>query len=400
MEIQELIKERAKHHFDDVLAVRRHLHQYPELSKQEKQTAEFICNYLCGLEGVHFQKNVAGYGIVGFVEGLSGGDCVALRADMDALPIEEATNLPFKSKNEGVMHACGHDVHISVLLGAITILSDLRNEFRGRVMFIFQPSEEEYPGGAVVMLSQGIFDKVRPSRIFALHTTPEMETGKIGLREGKYMASTDEIYIEVRGRGGHGATPELNIDPIVAASHIVIALQTLVSRNANPTMPTTFSVGRFIAQGRTNIIPSTVDLECIIRTFDEAWRREAHRLIHRIVENTAAAYGARADVFIDHGYPYVYNDPASVKKARTWAKGYLGEDKVEDINMRMTAEDFSYFAQQVPACYFRLGTAIKGKPVTNLHTANFDVDEHCLEVGMGLTALFAINSLSEAETTE
>ena len=295
------------------------------------------------------------------------------------------------------MHACGHDVHMSVLLGAITILSELREQFSGKVMFIFQPSEEHYPGGAITMLNAGIFNNITPSKIFALHTTPEMDTGKIGIKEGKYMASTDEIYIEVRGKGGHGATPELDIDPIVAASHVVIALQTLVSRNANPTMPTTFSVGRFIAEGRTNIIPSKVDLECIIRTFDEDWRKQAHKLIHRIAENTAKAYGATADVFIDHGYPYVYNNPELVKETRTIAKEYLGEENVLDINMRMTAEDFSYFAQKVPACYFRLGTRIAGKPVTNLHTANFDVDERCLEHGMGITAFFAIKGLETIE---
>ena len=242
MKIQEQIKELAKHHFGDVIALRRHLHQYPELSKQEKETANFICNYLGKLQGVSFRRDIAGHGICGFVEGKPANKCVALRADMDALPICENTNLDFKSKNEGIMHACGHDVHMSVLLGAITILSELREQFFGKVMFIFQPSEEHYPGGAITMLNSGIFNNISPSKIFALHTTPEMDTGKIGIKEGKYMASTDEIYIEVRGKGGHGATPELDIDPIVAASHIVIALQTLVSRNANPTMPTTFSV--------------------------------------------------------------------------------------------------------------------------------------------------------------
>ncbi len=395
MKIQEQIKELARHHFDDVVAIRRHLHRFPELSKQEKETANYICNCLSGLEGVSFQRDIAGHGICGFVQGREGESCVALRADMDALPIVEQTNLPFKSENEGVMHACGHDVHIAVLLGTIQILSELRNEFSGKAMFIFQPEEEHNPGGAITMLNAGIFDNIKPTKIFALHTTPEMPTGKIGIKEGKYMASTDEIYIEVRGKGGHGATPELNIDSIVAASHIVIALQTLVSRNANPSMPTTFSVGRFIAEGRTNIIPSKVDLECIIRTFDEDWRREAHGLIHRIAENTAQAFGAKADVFIDHGYPYVYNNPELVRQAKTWAKDYLGEDNVLDINLRMTAEDFSYFAQKVPACYFRLGTKIEGKPITNLHTANFDVDERCLEIGMGVSALFALKSLAE-----
>ncbi len=394
MRIQEVIQKSASHHLADVIAIRRHLHQYPELSKQEKNTADFICQQLDGIEGVSYQRNIAGHGICGYIIGkLPSDKCVALRADMDALPIKEKTNLPFKSLNEGVMHACGHDVHMAILIGTIRILSELREHFGGKVMFIFQPSEEHYPGGAITMLNAGIFKEETPSKIFALHTTPEMETGKIGIKEGKYMASTDEIYIEVRGKGGHGATPELNTDPIVATSHVVLALQTLVSRNANPTMPTTFSVGRFIAEGRTNIIPSKVDLECIIRTFDEDWRKQAHQHIHRIAENTARAYGAEADVFIDHGYPFVNNDSELVKASKEWAESYIGKENVLDINMRMTAEDFSYFAQRIPACYWRLGTKIKDKQITNLHTANFDVDEQCLEYGMGLSALFAIKGL-------
>lgn len=394
MRIQEIIQKSALHHLDDVIAIRRHLHQHPELSKQEKNTADFICQQLDNIKGVSYQRDIAGHGICGYIVGeLPSNNCVALRADMDALPIKEKTNLPFKSLNEGVMHACGHDVHMAILIGTIRILSELREHFGGKVMFIFQPSEEHYPGGAITMLNAGIFKDETPSKIFALHTTPEMETGQIGIKEGKYMASTDEIYIEVRGKGGHGATPELNTDPIVAASHVVLALQTLVSRNANPTMPTTFSVGRFIAEGRTNIIPSKVDLECIIRTFDEDWRKQAHQHIHRIAENTAKAYGAEADVFIDHGYPFVNNDSELVKASKEWAESYIGKENVLDINMRMTAEDFSYFAQRIPACYWRLGTKIKDKQITNLHTANFDVDEQCLEYGMGLSALFAIKGL-------
>lgn len=398
MEIQNKIRNSAMRHFGDVIAFRRYFHQYPELSKQEKKTADFICNYLDTLDGVSYRRNIAGNGICGFVESSIESDkCIALRADMDALPITETTNLPFKSKNTGIMHACGHDVHMSVLMGAITILSELRNEFEGKVMFIFQPSEEHYPGGAITMLNEEIFEPIKPSRIYALHTTPEMYAGKVGMKEGKYMASTDEIYISVLGKGGHGATPDLNIDPIVAASHIVIALQTLVSRNANPTLPTTFSIGKFIAEGRTNVIPSQVDMECIIRTFDEQWRKQAHKLIHRIVENTARAFGATADVFIDHGYPYVFNDSETTKQVRTWSKEYMGEDNVLDINMRMTAEDFAYFAQRVPACYFRLGTRKKGSPVTNLHTSDFDVDEKCMEYGTGLSAYIAIKSLANTD---
>lgn len=394
-EITEKIKEKARQHFKDVVAFRRHLHQYPELSKQEKATSEYICSILDTIDGVEYKANVGGYGVYGFVKGKNpNGKAVALRADMDALPIKECTNLPFASRNEGAMHACGHDAHTAILLGTIKLLSELRDSFDGQVMFIFQPSEEHYPGGAITMLNDGIFKDITPSAIFALHTTPELECGKIGLKEGKYMASTDEIYIEVRGKGGHGATPDLNIDPIVAASHVVIALQTLVSRNANPTLPTTFSVGTFIANGRTNIIPSKVDLECIIRTFDDNWRKEAHKLIHRISENTAKAFGATADVFIDHGYPYLYNNPKLTKATRSLAQEYLGEENVLDIDMRMTAEDFAYFAQRVPACYLRLGTKKANEAITNLHTANFDIDEKSMQDAIGLLSFLAIENLN------
>ena len=309
---------------------------------------------------------------------------------MDALPINEETDLEYKSVNDGVMHACGHDVHMSSLLGAIKIINDLKDKFEGRVMFIFQPSEETYPGGALKMLRDGIFDEVTPSKIFAFHSTPEMYSGYIGMKEGKCMASTDEIYIDIIGRGGHGATPDLNIDPIVAASHVVIALQTIVSRNANPTIPTTFSIGRFIAEGRTNVIPH---MEGIIRTFDEDWRKECHNLIKQIATQTSNAFSAEAKVFIDHGYPYVYNNPELTRYAIELSKEYLGEDKVLDIDARMTAEDFSYFAQKAPSCYFRIGTRKEGKPITNLHTSTLDIDEESIKNAMGILSYFAICSL-------
>lgn len=394
MGIKDIIKEKAKQHFENVVAIRRHLHQNPELSKQEKETSEYICSILETIEGIEYKSNVGGYGVYGFIKGNKPSNkTIALRADMDALPIKETTKLPFASIKEGVMHACGHDVHTAVLLETIKILSELRDEFGGKVMFIFQPSEEHYPGGAITMINDGIFKDVTPSAIFALHTTPEIEVGKIGIKEGKYMASTDEIYIEVRGKGGHGATPDLNIDPIVATSHIVIALQTLVSRNANPTLPTTFSVGTFLAEGRTNIIPSKVYLECIIRTFDNDWRKQAHKLIHRISEETAQAFGATADVFIDHGYPYLYNDPKLTRATRILAQEYLGEKNVLDIDMRMTAEDFAYFAQKIPATYFRLGTKKENCEITNLHTSNFDVDEKSMQEAIGLMTYLAIENL-------
>ncbi|MDR0790063.1 MAG: amidohydrolase [Bacteroidales bacterium] len=395
MDIKEDIKSLAHSYFDYVVQLRRFLHQHPELSKQETHTSDFICKELDKFQGVSYKRNIAGYGICGFVSGKTdNGKCVALRADMDALPICETTSSPFKSQNDGVMHACGHDVHIATLLGAIRILSELRDRFEGRVMFIFQPSEEEYPGGAIEMIKAGIFATTKPSAIFSFHTTPEMDCGKIGLKAGNYMASTDEFYIIIKGRGGHGAMPNLNIDPIIVASHIVIALQTIVSRNADPSLPTTITIGNFITEGgRTNVTPSVVKLEGIIRTFDDDWRQEAHKLIKRISEDTAAAFGAEADVFIDNGYPALFNDEQLTATTKALAVEFLGTDNVLDLNVRMTAEDFAYFAKEIPACYFRLGTRKGNEPITNLHSSDFDVDERSMEYGMGLEAFLAIDAL-------
>ncbi len=393
---KEKIEQLAQKYFDEIVEYRRHLHKHPELSTQEEKTSEFICSKLEEW-GLEFKKNIGGFGIYGFVNGKNPNKkTVALRADMDALPIKEETELPYKSINEGVMHACGHDLHMASLLGAIKILKELENDFEGRVMFIFQPSEEMYPGGAWKMLQEGIFKEITPSNIFAFHSTPEMECGYIGMTEGKAMASTDEIYIDIIGRGGHGATPELNIDPILVASHVVVALQSIVSRSATATIPTVFSIGKFIANGRTNIIPDSVHLEGIIRTFDENWRKECHNLIERIATQTAKAFGAEAKVFVDHGYPFVYNDIDLTRKVFGYAQTYFGEEKVLNIPQRTTAEDFSYFSQQAPSCYFRVGTKKKDMPITNLHTSTFVIDEQSIKNAMGFSAFLAISSLNQS----
>lgn len=391
--IKKDIRNLANKYYDEIIEYRRYLHKYPELSNLEENTSRFICSKLDELS-LEYNKNIGGYGIYGFIEGRNPNkDCVALRADMDALPIQEETGLEFSSVHDGVMHACGHDLHMASLLGTIKILCNLKHRFEGSIMFIFQPSEETYPGGALKMLRDGIFNKVKPSKIFAFHTTPEMYTGYIGMKEGKAMASTDEVYIDIIGKGGHGAMPSMNIDPIIAASHIVIALQTIVSRNVDPNIPTIFSIGRFIGDGKTNIIPSSVRMEGIIRTFDEDWRKECHRLIENITIQTAKAFSAEAKVFIDNGYPFVYNNPELTRFAVELSKEYFGEDKVLDLDSRMTAEDFAYFSQEVPSCYFRLGSRKKGMPISNLHTSILDIDEESIKCGMGIMSYFAICSL-------
>ncbi|MBR1775343.1 MAG: amidohydrolase [Bacteroidales bacterium] len=389
------IKKLADKYFNEIVEVRRHLHKYPELSKKEKETSAFICKKLDEI-GIQYNNNIYGYGIFGFIDGKKPeSHTVMLRADMDALPITEETTLDCKSINKGVMHACGHDIHMATLLGAIKILNELKDTFCGRIMFIFQPSEEEYPGGAVSMIKNGIFNDIKPEAVLAFHCTPELPCGHVAIREGKMMASTDEIYITIKGKGGHGATPHLDIDPVVAGCNVVTALQTIVSRNANPTMPTTFSVGRFIAEGRTNIIPDEVKMDCIIRTFDEDWRKQCHNLIKRISENTAAAFGCTADVFIDPGYPFVYNNPELTKLITANIKEYLGEDMVQNADMRMTAEDFAYFGQIIPSCYFRVGTHIEGDPIYNLHSSKFNANEEVLRYAMGLEVYLALKYLEK-----
>ncbi|HBZ65659.1 MAG TPA: amidohydrolase [Bacteroidales bacterium] len=373
---------------------RRYLHQYPELSTEEHQTAAFVAKRLTE-SGIPFTPGVAGTGIVAHITGRKTSNrLIALRADMDALPITEENDVPYKSLNPGVMHACGHDVHTSSLLGAARILQTLRDDFGGTIRLIFQPSEEKYPGGAIMMIGEGVLRNPTPEAIFGQHVLPELDAGMIGLRPGKYMASTDEIYLTVKGKGGHGATPDKNIDPVLIASHIVVALQQIVSRHAAPTMPTVISFGKVVANGRTNIIPAEVRLEGTIRTFSETWRAEAHQLIRRIAQGTARAMGGDCDVFIDPGYPFLVNNPELTARTRQWAIDFLGAGKVADLDLRMTAEDFAYYSQQIPGCFYRLGIRNEARGITHsLHSSLFDADESSLITGPGLMAWVAINSL-------
>lgn len=396
MEIISLIKSKAKELSSILIEIRRHLHQNPELSMEEEMTASFIASQL-EEHNIPFKKGIAGHGIVAHIQGRNpGAFTIALRADMDALPIIEENQTEYKSHKPGIMHACGHDAHMACLLGAAFILQEIKDKFEGTVRLIFQPSEEKFPGGASMMIKEGVLESPKPYQILGQHVLPTLTAGKVGFRAGPYMASTDEVYLTVKGRGGHAATPELNIDPVLIASHILISLQQIISRNAPPTLPAVLSFGRFIADGRTNIIPSEVKLEGTLRTFDEKWRAEAHIRITRMAESIAESMGGTCQVFIDKGYPFLVNDEQVTDMAYKAAKLYLGEDNVVNLDMRMTAEDFAYYAQLIPGCFYRLGVANPEKGIThNLHTPRFDIDESSLETGAGLMAWLTYNSLMQ-----
>jgi len=382
---------------NEMIQNRRFIHQNPELSTKEFETAKFVKKSLEEI-GILDVKTLAETGVVAHIHGLKGGgDCVALRADLDALPILEKNSVSYCSENKGVMHACGHDAHTAALLGAAKILFQLRDEFSGTVKLIFQPSEEHYPGGAIRMINEGVLETPTPKAIFGLHCDPQIEVGKIGMKPGKYMASTDEIYLTVKGKGGHGALPEKCIDPIVISAHIITALQTIISRNASPNLPSVLTFGKIIGNGRTNIIPNEVKMEGIVRTFDESWRKTVHKKVENIAKATAQAMGGDCEVFIDSGYPFLYNDVDLTNKTSDFAKEFLGDENVLALDLRMTAEDFAYFAQKIPACYFRLGTWNgKNETASMLHSDTFDLDENSLKIAAQSMASFALWQLDNS----
>ncbi len=392
--LKQRIEQHCRIYHSEVVAIRRHIHANPELSFKETKTADFICRKLDEY-GIPYTRNIAKTGVVGLITGKNADKVIALRADMDALPIEEQNDVPYKSMNTGVMHACGHDAHTAILLGAARILNDIKESLSGSVKLIFQPSEESFPGGAKVMIEEGVLQNPDVKHVVGEHVLPTLEEGKIGFRPGMYMASTDEVYLKIIGKGGHAATPDLNIDPVVIASQVIINLQQVVSRNAKPTIPSVLSFGRFIADGRTNIIPDEVNIAGTFRTFDEEWRAQAHEKITLIATKTAESMGGRCEVFIDKGYPFLVNDPIITERLKRYAKEYLGVKKVVDLDMRMTAEDFAYFSQALPSCFYRIGTKTKGKEITNLHTSTFNIDENALYTGMGVMAYMTYRQLEE-----
>jgi hippurate hydrolase len=381
-----MVKDLARKNAAEMIAIRHHLHANPELSYQEFETSKFIQQQLKGW-GISFQV-MATTGVVAIIEGKNPASrVIALRADMDALPIQEENNVDYRSKNDGVMHACGHDVHTTCLLGAAKILQETKMEWEGTVKLIFQPGEEKNPGGASLMIAEGVLQNPTPERIIALHVHPGLENGHLSFRGGMAMASADEIYIRLEAAGGHAAAPHLTADPILVASHLVIALQQMISRVNNPIRPSVLSITSIQGGHATNVIPSEVKLMGTFRAMDENWRNEAHQKIKDLVISLSASMGVKATIHIDVGYPFVKNDEPLTEMIRGLANEYQGESYVHETELRMGAEDFAYYTHHIPGCFFRLGVRNESKGIVHaVHTPRFDIDESAIELGMGFMA--------------
>lgn len=392
---KESVHQLAKEYYADILDIRRHIHQNPELSFGEYKTSDFIRKKLQDF-GISYKDGYVKTGIVGKIEGRNPGKrVIALRADIDALPIEEKNRTGYSSKNPGVMHACGHDVHTASLLGAAKILNSFKEAFEGTILLIFQPAEEKLPGGAMLMMEEGALSDPEPELVIGQHVMPGLQAGKLGFRPGMYMASTDEIYMTVKGKGGHAAMPHQITDTVLIASHIIVALQQIASRHAQASVPTVLSFGRVEANGATNVIPSEVKIAGTFRTMDEKWREEAHRLIRKIAASVAEGMGGECDTDIVRGYPFLVNHEETTNQAASFAREYLGEDDVVELDLRMTAEDFAYYSQKYPATFYRLGTTDpEGRLSYPLHSPYFDVDENALKTGMGAMAWIAIRFMT------
>ena len=383
--MKEKIQSLAKAYAPEFIEVRRHLHTHPELSYEEYKTSEYIQAKLWQW-GIPFEVK-AGTGVIGLIEGRNPDKkLIALRADIDALPIIEQNDVPYRSQNEGVMHACGHDVHTACLLGAAKILNKLKDEWEGSVRLIFQPGEERNPGGASLLIKEGVLENPKPRAIFGLHVHPSLACGKFSFKEGKVMASADELYFTIKGKGGHAAAPHLCVDPILIASHLVVALQQVISRRKNPQHSSVLSITAFNSGNTTNVIPGEAKLKGTFRAMDEAWRFEAHELIKTVSENLVKSMDGELDLHIDIGYPSVYNNEALTEIARDMAVEYAGAENVGETEIRMGAEDFGYYTQIIPGCFYRLGVQKAGTVPQNVHTPTFDVDEDCIEQGMGMMA--------------
>lgn len=394
MELRHQIESLAQEVYDWTIEQRRHIHAHPELSFEEANTASFVRQHLESL-GIDVKPNVGGHGLIGYIEGEAGpsDQVLALRADMDALPIYEANEVPYRSQQPGVMHACGHDVHTSSLLGTARILQEVRSQFRGTIKLLFQPAEERVPGGASFMIKDGALQHPPVNAILGQHVQPYFDCGKIGVRPGMYMASADEIYLRVKGKGGHAAHPANFIDPIMITAQMLVAMQQVVSRS-DPRIPTILSFGKIEGQGATNIIPDEVIVHGTLRTMNEPWRAKAQRQIKDIAYHTAKMLGGEAEIDLRVGYPVLYNDEALTLKTRDHIADYIGEENIIDMDLWMAAEDFAWYTHEVPGCFYRLGTRNEARGIVHgLHTPHFDIDEEAMRLSTGLMAWLAVKNL-------
>jgi len=384
--LKEKIKQLAKVYAPEFVEARHYLHAHPELSYQEFETSKFVQQKLKAF-GIPYEV-MATTGVVGLIKGKNPSKrTIALRADMDALPIKEENNVPYKSQTEGLMHACGHDVHSSILLGAAKILVELKDEFEGTIKLIFQPGEERNPGGASLLIKEGVLENPKPEAIFGLHVHPGLPVGKLSFRGGVVMASADEIYITVKGPGGHAAAPHTTVDTILIASQLIVSLQQIISRNRNPFSPSVLSITSFQGGHTTNVIPSEVKLMGTFRAMDEEWRFKAHELIRKEAIGLVESMGASIDLHIDVGYPVVLNNEKLNALAVSKAVDFMGEENISETEMRMGAEDFGYYTHLIPGCFYRLGVMNKEKGIiSGVHTPTFDIDESAIEIGMGMMA--------------
>lgn len=397
MSLKEKIQGLAKKYNKEIISLRRHLHAHPELSFEEFETSKFVRDYL-DKNNIPYKGGYVKTGVVAHIKGKNPSKkVIALRADMDALPIQETNKVAYKSKNDGVMHACGHDVHTSSVLGAAKILNELKDEFEGTIKIVFQPGEELLPGGASLMLKENALKKPDAELIIGQHVYPQLPAGQVGFRKGMYMASADEIYVTVKGAGGHAALPNKCVDPIVITAQIISALQSIVSRYNSPITPSVLSFGRIEGLGVTNIIPDEVKLEGTFRTFDEEWRADAKVKMKKMAEGIAEAMGGSCDFVIEDGYPFLVNDEDVTEECWQAANEFLGEENVKALDLRMTSEDFAYYSQIMPSCFYRLGiTKPKDGKVEGLHTSTFDIDESAMETSVGLMSFLAMSMMTKA----
>jgi amidohydrolase len=394
-DLKEFILKRSSELRDEITGFRRHFHMNPELAYEEHRTSEFIAKFLSD-NGIPFRKGIAGTGIVAELQGRTHeGPVIGLRAEMDALPVTETSGKPWKSLNQGIMHACGHDAHMAMLMGTALLLNSLREHFSGKFLLIFQPGEELAPGGAKLMIGSGIFNELKPGMVIAQHVLPELETGKVGYRPGRYMASSDEIYITVRGKGGHAALPGLTTDQIYIASTLIVRLKdAMAAAKEKNKIPTVLGIGRIRGDGATNVIPEKVEIAGTFRTFDEKWRAEAKNLIKEISASAASEFSVSVDVNIVHGYPVLFNNEKLTERAAAYSAELLGSDNIEFFDLRMSSEDFAFFTEAFPSLYYRVGIRRKGEEMKMLHTPLFDIDEEGLGTGVANMTWLAMNFMT------